>query len=131
MSLNLELLILRGPQDLQEMFVVRYDLVTPDEDYNIYGQLTDMRTRREKEEGTPETPSIGVQPIPPQMWVGIYEDEGLERTREDRFGKVLTFVYAQQFKKLELHDNVSPRMKAIKAFLDALPDDTPIILYWR
>ena len=123
MGLDLTLLPLRGPHEMGEISVLCYDRLIFDQDHEIFGQLIDC--------GEGNKPTIQVNPIPPQMWVEIYGDEGIERTREDNYGTELTFVYAQQLKKLKVSDGASSKNKAIKAFIDALPDDTPIILEWR
>ncbi len=65
------------------------------------------------------------------MWVETYEDEGIERHRDDKYGTELTFVYAEQLKSLKVENGASPKNRAIKVFIEALPDDTPIILLWR
>ena len=48
-------------------------------DYDIFGQIIDCGEDRVK-------PSIETNPILSQMWVEIYEDEGIQRTREDKYG---------------------------------------------
>ncbi len=132
MSLDLTLLPMREPQKLSETSVLCYDRLAFDQDYRIFGQLIDLSYRRQGEQDDiPASPTIKVTPIPPQMWVEIYEDGGVERTREDMYDNGLTFVYAEQLKKLKIPDNSSPKNKAIKTFIDALPDNTPIILQWR
>ena len=122
MGMNLTLLPLRGPQELNEISVLCYDRLSLDSDNDIFGQLVDL--------GEGNKPTINTNPIPPQMWVRVFEEGGIEKTREDGYGTVLTFVYAQQLKKLKVPDDASPKNKAIKAFVDALPNDTPIILQW-
>lgn len=122
MGLDLTLLPLQGPREMGDTSVLCYDRLIFDQDHEIFGQLTDC--------GKGNKPTIQANPIPPQMWVETYEDEGIERTREDKYGTALTFVYAQQLKKLKV-SGASLKNKAIKAFIDALPDDTPIILEWR
>ncbi|MDP3934965.1 MAG: hypothetical protein Q8Q46_02005 [Candidatus Giovannonibacteria bacterium] len=112
-------------------YVLCHDRLSFDRAYAIFGQLTDLSYIREGgRSDIPEKPTIKAHPIPPQMWVRTYEDEGIEKTREDKYGDELVFVYAQQLKKLKMPDDASPKNKAIKAFVNALPDDTPIILYW-
>ena len=123
MGLDLTLLPLRGPREMGNISVLCHDRLSFDRDYKIFGQLTDV--------GEGNKPTIKANPIPPQMWVDTYEDEGIERRREDKYGTELTFVYAQQLKKLKIANDASPKNKAIKAFIEALPDDTPIILLWR
>ena len=123
MGLDLTLLPLRGPREMGDTSVLCHDRLSFDRDYEIFGQLTDV--------GEGNKPMIKANPIPPQMWVETYEDEGIKRRRDDEYGTELTFVYAQQLKKLGVADEASPKNKAIKAFVEALPDDTPIILLWR
>jgi hypothetical protein len=120
MGLDLTLLILRGPREIGETSVLCYDRLSFDRDSNIFAQLTDY--------GEGNKPTIKVNPLPPQMWVEAYEDEGIKKTREDKYGTELTFIYAQTLKKLKVPDKSSPKNKAIKAFIDALPDDIPIVL---
>jgi len=132
MSLELVLLPLRGPEEIGKRTAHCYERLRFDQDYRIFGQLTNLSSYREDERSDiPAKPTIKVNPLPPQMWAETYEDEGTKRTREDPYGEELTFVYAQQLKKLRLPSNASLKNKAIKAFVDALPDNIPIILDWR
>lgn len=125
MSVELILYPLRGPSVLNNTKVLCFDRLGFDQDYRIFGQLKDISG------GKDNKPVIQPKPIPVQMWVQMYEDEGIDETREDRYGDELTFVYAQQLKKLEVPEDADPKNKAIKAFIDELPNDTPIILQWR
>jgi hypothetical protein len=95
-----------------------------DSDYDIFDQLIDYR-------GDGHEIPIQTEPIPPQMSIVEYWDEGTRKTRDDAFGHRLTFVYVKQLKELKVPNNASSKNKAIKAFINALPDDTPIILMWR
>ena len=61
----------------------------------------------------------------------ILTDDGSQQTREDAYGEELTVVYAEQMKKLFIPEDASPWNKAIKAFIDKLPNNTPIILDWQ
>lgn len=130
MGLDLTLLLpLRGPEGMGGMgstTLLCYDRLSFDRDSSIFGQLVDLTER-----GQSTKPTIKVHPIPPQMWVDTYEDGGIERTREDPYGDELTFVYAQQLRELKIQETASAKNKAIKAFVDALPDNFPIILLWR
>lgn len=130
MSLSLMIYPLsEGSLVLNETSVRARDCLRLDDDYRIYGQLTDMSYHNG--EDVPEKPTIVTHKIPLQLWVTIYEDEGLQHTREDAYGKELTVVYAKQMKKLVIPEDASPWNKAIKALIDALPNDIPIILDWR
>jgi|SRR3989338_7903067 len=135
MSLDLTILFPSlGFRAIGESEAFCYERLRFDGDYSIFGQLVDMSDhyrRTEQDNDIPEKPTIKTIPIPPQLWVETYGDEGIERTREDRYGTELTFVYAQQLKKLSVRDDASTKNKAIKAFINALPDDMPVILYWH
>ncbi len=122
MGLDLTLLPLSGPRQLGETFVLCYDRLTFDRDYDIFGQLTDL--------GKGNKPTINANSIPSQMWVEMYEDDGIKKRRTDKYGTGLTFVWAQELKRLKVAGDASPKNKGIKAFVGALPDDTPVILLW-
>jgi hypothetical protein len=118
MSTDLTLLVLRGPRALSETLVSDVDRLQLDTDSRIPDQDV----------------LVDAHQIPPQLRVlYVYggELDAAEYTREDHYGAALTFVYAGQLRTLKVPDNASPRNKAIKAFVDALPDDTPIILMWH
>ena len=123
MGLDLTLLPLKGPRQMTDALVFCYDRLVFDRDYQIFSQLTDM--------GEGNKPTIKVNSIPPQMWVETCEGEGITRRRDDKYGTELTFVYAVRLKKLQVRDDASSKNKAIKAFIDALPDDVPFILLWH
>ncbi|MFO0764434.1 MAG: hypothetical protein U0487_00075 [Patescibacteria group bacterium] len=125
MGQNLTLLPLQDPRSLTLSFVMCLDCLRFDRDYAIFKQLICLYDDSGRE------PTIKAIPIPPQMWVWIVgEHKDSQGTREDKHGNGLTFVYAQQLKQLEVVDNTSVKNKAIKAYINALPDDTPFILYW-
>ena len=113
MGLDLSILPI-NPQEIGEISVLITTRIDLDRDYGFFNQISRK----------PIT-------IPPQMWVEMYGEKGIERTRTDRYGVELTFIYAKELKKLSLPKNVSARNRAIKSFIDALPDDTPIILWWN
>lgn len=125
MGLDLTLLPLRDPRDLGETIVGCYDRLSFDSDYAIFEQLTDVSG-----EGVVDPP-IKATVIPPQLWIRLYGDEGINEVREDSYLKPLTFVYAEQLRKLQLPDDASAKNKAILAFVNALHPYTPIILWWR
>lgn len=120
MGLDLTLFPIRLEQ-LGETEVFCYDRLSFDRDYEIFDQLI-------KIDGS--EPTIRTLPIPPQLWVSTYGEEGSKRTRNDKYGTELTFVYAETLKQLKIPESSSAKNKAIKAFIDALPNDIPIILLW-
>ena len=74
-------------------------------------------------------PSI-VQPLPPDLKVGYYEDEGLKYDDKDSYGQPLTFTTPEQLKKLPPIEEINAWNRAALAFLLALPLGTRIVLYW-
>lgn len=129
MSVDLRIYPLRRPEELNDTYLFLGDCLSFEQDYRIFGQLNEYLRDNDCDDVSVDS-VIKATEIPPQMWVEHYSEEGIERTREDGYGTVLTFVYAQQLEKLKVPDDASPKNKAIKAFIDALPNDTPIILWW-
>lgn len=128
MSLDLTILLpSHGPRAMGDSRAFCRERLNLDGDYRIFSQIMDMSS------WGPDfsKPTIKAIPIPPQLWIEVYEETGIEKTREDRHGMELTFVYAKNLRKLSVPDDTSPKNKAIKAFIDALPEDMPIILYWH
>lgn len=133
MGIYLSLLPLRKKEDLKESCVLCYERIEFDQDYVIFGQLHDFSewiTKEGMDSKIPQKPHIIPKPIPLNLWLNLYDDDGLEKTREDRYGDELTFVFAKQLKHLKIR-GTSAKNKAIKAFIKLLPNDTPIILFWH
>src|SRR3989338_1619002 len=103
MGLGLTLLPLRGPQQMGDVSVLCHDRLSFDQDYEIFGQLSDV--------GEGNKPTIKANPIPPQMWVETYEDEGIERHRDDKYGTELTVVYPRRPKKQKGAGGGGPQKK--------------------
>lgn len=133
MGIGLRLYPLRGPSEMGESEVLCVDSLTFEADYRVFAQLCDASKEiaGEFKEALEGRELIRTFPIPPQMWVLFYEDEGSSRTREDQYDQELTFAYARDLKKLVVPPDSSAKNKAIKAFIEALPEDAPIILMWR
>jgi hypothetical protein len=120
MSQNLTLMPLRHRSELVSTDVFIRDRLETEQDYELYAQIIEIDGSK---------PSIKTSDIPPQMRINVVR---LESVRHDAYGKVLTFAYAEELSKLKMLDgNIFPRNVAIKAYIDALPKDTPIILYWH
>lgn len=71
-----------------------------------------------------------VDPLPPGLKVGHYEDEGLRWDDTDRYGVPLTFTTPRELADLRVPDGLSPWNRAVLAFLLALPSNARVILYW-
>tara|TARA_B100000745_G_scaffold298901_2_gene248487 strand:- start:875 stop:1138 length:264 start_codon:yes stop_codon:yes gene_type:complete len=70
-------------------------------------------------------------PIPAHMFLQIPNLDGEEKeTRKDDYGTDLTFIYAGDFQKIIFPEDSLERDVATKAFIDCLPDKTPIVLFW-
>ena len=122
MSLNLTLFPLRSPEDLTRTKVLCRNRLSFDTDYEVFLQLNgfDGKTKQ----------TIKVQPIPVSLWVESYEDEGVRERRTDKLGREITFVYAGELKTLNVSSSTSLN-KAIVAFIQCLPDNTPILVLWE
>lgn len=74
------------------------------------------------------------QPLPEGFH--SYEGDGRDgygTTVEDAYGSKVVYVFAQHLKPLRTREEVvtDPMNRAIWAFIEALPDDWPIALYWH
>jgi hypothetical protein len=79
---------------------------------------------------TPDAKPRLVHPLPADLKVGHYEDDGLRFDTVDRAGAPLTFTTPPELRNLRLPADVSPWNRAVLAFLLALPPEVRIILYW-
>lgn len=129
MSTGLTIIPLRDCSQLPHQNVFAFTQIKFIDDYCIFGQITDMAN--EKKPYIPKKPHIKTQPLPSQAQIIIYKQGGMKTTREDDWGFELTFAYAEDLKALNVPEDVHPFNKAIIAFINALPNDTPIILYWE
>jgi hypothetical protein len=71
-----------------------------------------------------------VRPLPPELKVGCYEDQGVVFVQVDRYGQPLTCITPSDLARLELRPDISPWNNAVLAFLLALPEDVRIVLFW-
>lgn len=127
MSLDLVLYFLSGPDALLNRSVPCCDQLRFDQDYRIFGQIKDLSSYSRSD--IPAKPTIKVNPVPRLLLI-FHEEDGSRRIRSDMYGELLTYAYAKDLRELEMPADSSPRNKAIKAFVDALPENTPIILFW-
>jgi hypothetical protein len=71
-----------------------------------------------------------VHPLPEGLKVGHYEDDGLKFDELDKHGRPLTFTTPADLKNVCPPNDLSPWNVAILAFLEALPSDTRLVLFW-
>lgn len=127
MSYNLRLLVLENVNELLEISLYPLDQLEVDQDYRIFGQLFNFFADC-LEDGV--STICKITPLPAQLWIMVSIDsESIEKTRTNPYGDELGFMYAKDMKKLKLPKDVSCHMRAVKAFIDELADDTPIVLY--
>jgi len=117
MSKTLTLFFLHHPDDLKNNYVHPNNALRTGQNSEIIGQLIPIGGNK---------PTLRTQAIPAGTWVDINDND----TREDEYGDELKFIYAQELKKLKLPEDASYLIRAIKAFVDALPNEAPIIIYW-
>lgn len=130
MSMMLTIYPLRNLGQLAKTSIFCDDHLTFEDDYRLFGQLRDMSGYRQDDSSIPAKPSIHVMPLPLQLWIRMHPVEGIETTRTDEYDEILTFAYAEDLKELRV-GATHARNVAILAFIAALPEDTPIILYWH
>jgi len=119
MDVYLNLIALKGPEDLQREVIVENSL-TVRPDWKIFEQILSpggIKTTVTPEEFLLKRPSLET------LWE-------ITATRRDAFGRELTFSWAKDLRNLEWPEDTSPINPAIKAFIEALPDNIPIILFW-
>jgi hypothetical protein len=68
-------------------------------------------------------------PLPEELYE--YGDEGLKKTQTDPYGKTLTYLPARTLAAHLGTTKLDPRDKAVLAFLEALPADTRVVLWWH
>ena len=117
--------LLEGPQVLTRTSVLCLTQLIPAQNYNFYAEIDELNFLDEGHKIIVKT-----NPIPPQLWVELYGDSGIERTRNTAQGSELKFAYAQEFKKLVLSKDSNWRTKAVMAYINALPNDIPILVYF-
>jgi hypothetical protein len=71
-----------------------------------------------------------VRPLPDGLKVGHYEDDGLKWDVADRHGQPLTYTTPAELRRLRVSDDIEPWNHAVLTFLQALPPDARIVLYW-
>jgi len=89
---------------------------------NFIGSVADVSNPRH----------IKVSPLPPELKIALDNKQGEERgTRKDAYGQDISWTFAKQMKKLQIPEDTSAINKAVKAYIDELPDDMPVITEWE
>ena len=70
-------------------------------------------------------------PIPEGVRVEWYGDEGIEIRTTNPYGEPLTFVRAKEFRKVKTDKTIGKWNLSIIKFLQGLPAETPVVLWWH
>lgn len=124
MGIDLMILPTQSECDLWQDAFLAYTRLKFERDYDIFCQIIEL------DQGCCK-PIIRPLPIPVNLRVHLFKIDGIfVRTRKDEHGKDLTYAYAGDLKKIELPKDATPHNNAIKAFIDTLPDNLPVLLWW-
>ena len=122
MSYALKLLVMPGRYVLAENIWYPHTVLDLDTSYPIIGQLCDVEVSRE---GIPPKPVIPSMPLPPLTKIAYPSG----KQQEDPYGQPLRWLFANELKALKVPRDATWMNKAIKAFIDRMPPDLPIVLY--
>lgn len=92
-----------------------YDRLSLDRDYRLFEVV------RETEP----------MPIPNNIKVDWYDDEGVETITEDPYGRALTCLPADELVSAMGVNELSQKNTAVMRYLEALPADYMVVLYWH
>lgn len=125
MGIGLKLIFLRDQTEIVNDKILVRDTLELEADRRIFDQF-------ESPYRVPTVPvTITPQPLPPRTSLVIYDDEGEVRHNTDPYGSPLTFVFVRELRGLHLPINPHLKNIAIKAFIDALPVEIHVILWWK
>jgi hypothetical protein len=99
--------------------ILNYTKLTFDQDYQIFEQISNFAGGNNS--------VIPTLPLPQE--VTLYLDG--KDIRTNPYGDELTVALAGDMQKIKWPENTHPFNNAIKAFIDSLPAETHIILYWE
>ena len=70
--------------------------------------------------------------LPPDTTVEWYEDNGIERQTADMYGEPLRYIQAGEFRNLVFDCRKTEQWNvAVIRFLQELPRETPVVLWWH
>lgn len=97
------------------------------DDYRIFGQMI-RALEHEAEENVRLEPKV----IPEHVKLELtLPGSDLEEVREDAYGALLTYLPAGELKRLVLPADADIVNQATMAYINTLPDEWPVILYWH
>ncbi len=133
-------LLIAGTDALTSREVYPHSVLEMGQNYETLGQIFDLAWVKEMashRHDIPDEPRINTHPLPADVEIYVFREGGYEMTRTDATGGEMTWAYARDLAKIEVPgiDHVEgdwpihSRNRAVRAYLDALPGNTPVLLY--
>lgn len=128
-SLTLTLIPLWSPTNV--VFIGMADQLAFDPNsFRVFSQLRDLSEWSLIDPASIERVSIETQPLPENVVLKRMTSDGaIEQIKQDAFGD-LRCVGSKALKALAVGPGATPRNYSLKAYLNSLPDDMNIVLYW-
>ena len=104
-----------------------FDLIHLVSDHRIFGQFEEGKSMgiRSRARVRVQTHVSSTSELTLVLSAGEYNERKVRRG-----SMFFRFAYARDLKKLQLPANAKPKNLAVKAFINALPDETPVYLDW-
>jgi hypothetical protein len=106
------------------------------QDYEVLGQIIDLSilkdTAMPPRPDIPNKPHVTTHPLPGDVGVYVFHEEGSEVTRVHDTGDEIVRARAEDLATIEVPEGDSPvntRNRAVKAYLGALSGDTIVVVY--
>ena len=132
MGLDLILLPLNGRGDLNDSKISSFNRLRFGRDYRIFGQIAnkdggDIRPDCDTKK------TVRPHLLPPTVKLVRMDcgEDGIIETRKDGHDVELTYAFVEELKELRLPEGTPLENKAIMAYISALPNDCPVLLYWE
>lgn len=141
MSKNLDLLVLNETAMPADGWLLPHSRLRMGQNYGVIGQIFDLsfmkKDAKPPRPDIPDSPHVATHPLPDAVQIHVLRDKGSEITRTDASGEEMRWAYAEDLATIEVpgpddeegYWPVHARNRAIKAFLEALPPETCIVLY--
>lgn len=128
-SLTLTLIPLWSSTDM--VFIGLADQLAFDPDsYRVFAQLRDLSDWSQIDPAILAQPSIKTRPLPDHVVLKRMTSDGsIEQIKTDAFG-ALRCVGSKELKTLAVGPDATRRNYSLKAYLNSLPDDMNLVLYW-
>jgi len=103
MGLDLTIMPLRDRKALEETMALGYNRLGFDRDYQVFGQIADPNSKSAVPDSGVKV-AVNTHPLPKDMEVWKYEDEGIEKTRQNPYGEEMVYASAEEMGRLNLSE---------------------------